>query len=38
MGRPSTLIAGAKKVDGLVQTTRIGGASVLVSDGFLYLD
>ena len=38
MGRPSTLIARAEKVDGVVQTTRIGGASVLVSDGFLYLD
>ena len=38
MGRPSTLIARAEKKDGVVQTTCIGGASILVSDGFLYLD
>jgi trans-2,3-dihydro-3-hydroxyanthranilate isomerase len=38
MGRPSTLIARAEKVDGVVETTRIGGASVLVSDGIIYLD
>jgi trans-2,3-dihydro-3-hydroxyanthranilate isomerase len=38
MGRPSTLIARAEKKDGVVQTTRIGGASVLISEGFLYLD
>jgi trans-2,3-dihydro-3-hydroxyanthranilate isomerase len=38
MGRPSTLIARAEKKDGVVQTTRIGGASILVSEGFLYLD
>jgi trans-2,3-dihydro-3-hydroxyanthranilate isomerase len=38
MGRPSTLIARAEKKDGIIQTTRIGGASVLVSEGFLYLD
>jgi trans-2,3-dihydro-3-hydroxyanthranilate isomerase len=38
MGRPSTLIARAKKVDGVVQTTRIGGAAVLVSEGVIYLD
>ena len=38
MGRPSTLIARAEKKDGVVQTTCIGGASVLVSDGFIYLD
>ena len=38
MGRPSTLIARAEKSDGVVQTTRIGGASILVSEGFLYLD
>ena len=38
MGRPSTLIARAEKEDGVIQTTRIGGASVLVSEGFLYLD
>jgi len=38
MGRPSTLIARAEKKDSLVQTTRIGGASILVSEGFIYLD
>jgi trans-2,3-dihydro-3-hydroxyanthranilate isomerase len=37
MGRPSTLIARAEKSDGVVQTTRIGGAAVLVSEGFIYL-
>jgi trans-2,3-dihydro-3-hydroxyanthranilate isomerase len=38
MGRPSTLIARAEKRDGVVQTTRIGGASVLVSEGVLHVD
>jgi trans-2,3-dihydro-3-hydroxyanthranilate isomerase len=38
MGRPSTLIARAEKVDGVVRTTHIGGASVLVSEGVIYLD
>ena len=38
MGRPSTLIARAEKMDGVVQTTRIGGAAVLVSEGTIYLD
>ncbi len=38
MGRPSTLIARAEKKDGVVQTTRIGGATVLVSEGVIYLD
>jgi trans-2,3-dihydro-3-hydroxyanthranilate isomerase len=38
MGRPSILIARAEKVDDVVQTTRIGGAAVLVSEGFIYLD
>jgi trans-2,3-dihydro-3-hydroxyanthranilate isomerase len=38
MGRPSTLIARAEKVDGVVETTRVGGAAVLVSDGMIYLD
>jgi trans-2,3-dihydro-3-hydroxyanthranilate isomerase len=38
MGRPSTLIARAEKSDGVVQTTRIGGAAVLVSEGIIYLD
>jgi trans-2,3-dihydro-3-hydroxyanthranilate isomerase len=38
MGRPSTLIARAEKRDGVVQTTRIGGAAVLVSEGVIYLE
>jgi trans-2,3-dihydro-3-hydroxyanthranilate isomerase len=38
MGRPSTLLARAEKKDGVVQTTRIGGPSVMVSEGFLHLD
>jgi trans-2,3-dihydro-3-hydroxyanthranilate isomerase len=38
MGRPSTLIARAEKKDGVVQTTRVGGASILVCEGFIYLD
>jgi trans-2,3-dihydro-3-hydroxyanthranilate isomerase len=38
MGRPSTLIARAEKKDGVVQTTRIGGAAVLVSEGTIYLE
>lgn len=38
MGRPSTLIARAEKKDGVVQTTRIGGAAILVSEGTIYLD
>ncbi|MGH8674442.1 MAG: PhzF family phenazine biosynthesis protein, partial [Burkholderiales bacterium] len=38
MGRPSTLIARAEKKDGIVQTTWVGGASVLVSEGTLHLD
>ena len=38
MGRPSTLIARAEKKDGVVQTTRIGGATVLVSEGTIYLN
>jgi trans-2,3-dihydro-3-hydroxyanthranilate isomerase len=38
MGRPSTLIARAEKKDGVVQTTRIGGAAALVSEGTIYLD
>jgi trans-2,3-dihydro-3-hydroxyanthranilate isomerase len=37
MGRPSTLIARAEKKDGVVQTTRIGGAAVLVSEGDIHL-
>jgi len=38
MGRPSTLIARAEKKDGVIETTRIGGATVLVTEGVLYLD
>jgi trans-2,3-dihydro-3-hydroxyanthranilate isomerase len=38
MGRPSTLIARAEKKDGVVQTTRIGGSTVLVSEGTIYVD
>jgi trans-2,3-dihydro-3-hydroxyanthranilate isomerase len=38
MGRPSTLIARAEKKDGVVQAPRIGGATVLVSEGVIYLD
>ena len=38
MGRPSTLVARAEKKDGAVKTTRIGGASVLVSEGVINLD
>jgi trans-2,3-dihydro-3-hydroxyanthranilate isomerase len=38
MGRPSTLIARAEKKAGVVQTTWVGGAAVLVSEGTLYVD
>jgi len=38
VGRPSTLMARAEKVDGVVQDTWVGGASVLVSDGFIHLE
>jgi trans-2,3-dihydro-3-hydroxyanthranilate isomerase len=38
MGRPSMLIARAEKKDGVVETTRIGGPSVMVSEGVLHLD
>ena len=38
MGRPSTLVARAEKMDGVVETTRVGGASILVSEGVIYLD
>ena len=38
MGRPSTLIARAEKRDGVVTGMWIGGASVLVSEGTIYLD
>ena len=38
MGRPSTLIARAEKRHGVVQTTRIGGASIMVSEGVIQFD
>ena len=38
MGRPSTLIARAEKKAGVVQTTWVGGAAVLVSEGTSHLD
>jgi trans-2,3-dihydro-3-hydroxyanthranilate isomerase len=38
MGRPSTLIARADKKDGVVQTTRIGGPAVMVSEGVIHVD
>ncbi len=38
MGRPSILEARTEKRDGVVVDARIGGASVLVSDGFIEVD
>jgi trans-2,3-dihydro-3-hydroxyanthranilate isomerase len=38
MGRPSVLEAFAEKRGGVVRATRIGGASVLVSDGVIDVD
>jgi trans-2,3-dihydro-3-hydroxyanthranilate isomerase len=38
MGRPSTLIARTEKKAGVVTGTWIGGATVLVSEGTIYLD
>jgi len=38
MGRPSTLVARAEKKDGVVTRTWVGGASVLVSEGTIYLE
>ena len=38
MGRPSTLVARAEKRDGRVLKTWVGGASVLVADGNLFLE
>jgi trans-2,3-dihydro-3-hydroxyanthranilate isomerase len=37
MGRPSVLEAGAEKRDGVVVATRVGGASVLVSEGVIHV-
>ena len=38
MGRPSVLEASAEKRDGAIVETRIGGSSVLVSEGIIDLD
>jgi len=38
MGRPSTLAARAEKKDGVVTGTWVGGASVMVSEGTIYLE
>jgi trans-2,3-dihydro-3-hydroxyanthranilate isomerase len=37
MGRPSVLEASAEKRDGIVVATRVGGASVLVSEGIIHV-
>jgi trans-2,3-dihydro-3-hydroxyanthranilate isomerase len=37
MGRPSVLEASAEKRNGIVVATRIGGASVLVSEGIIHV-
>jgi trans-2,3-dihydro-3-hydroxyanthranilate isomerase len=38
MGRPSTLHARAEKAGGVVRTTWVGGACVLVSEGSMEVD
>jgi trans-2,3-dihydro-3-hydroxyanthranilate isomerase len=38
MGRPSMLRARAEKSDGVVQATWIGGACVMMSEGFIQVD
>jgi trans-2,3-dihydro-3-hydroxyanthranilate isomerase len=38
MGRPSVLLVRAEKADGNVQATWVGGACVLVSEGFIHVD
>lgn len=38
MGRPSVLDASAEKQDGIVISTRVGGSSVLVSEGLIEAD
>jgi trans-2,3-dihydro-3-hydroxyanthranilate isomerase len=38
MGRPSVLEARAEKKEGVVVATRVGGGSVLVSEGFIQVD
>ena len=38
MGRPSTLLARAEKTNGVVTATWVGGACVMVSEGFIHVD
>jgi trans-2,3-dihydro-3-hydroxyanthranilate isomerase len=38
MGRPSTLLARAEKADSNVRATWVGGACVMVSEGFIEVD
>ena len=38
MGRPSSLNARTQKKDGEVISTYIGGSSVMVSEGVIYVD
>jgi trans-2,3-dihydro-3-hydroxyanthranilate isomerase len=38
MGRPSVLLVRTEKADGSVQATWVGGACVLVSEGFIHVD
>ena len=38
MGRPSTLVARAKKADSIVQATWVGGSCVMVSEGSIQID
>ena len=38
MGRASTLLGRAQKTSGVVHSTWIGGACVLISEGFIHLD
>ena len=38
MGRPSVLNAEADKEDGVVVTTTIGGACVMVAEGYIEVD
>jgi trans-2,3-dihydro-3-hydroxyanthranilate isomerase len=38
MGRPSILLARAQKTEGIVHSTWIGGACVLISEGVIHLN
>jgi trans-2,3-dihydro-3-hydroxyanthranilate isomerase len=38
MGRPSTLLARAEKVDGTIQAMWVGGSCVMVSEGLIEVD